>query len=129
MTQSGILQQQLYQQQVPFKLDTGAEVKAISHTMYKKLSNVKLERSSRSLATYVLGQFTGTLSTKICFFNNSAVKNLSSKLVGLPVILAFSLIVRVAEVIEDYSSVIQKKCPKMITGLGIMQGSTLLNYR
>ena len=46
-------------------------MKAISHTIYEKLSNVKLEQSSRSLVgparekLDVLEEFTVTLSTKM----------------------------------------------------------------
>ena len=41
---------------------------------------------------------------------------------GLPAILALNLVVRVAEVSEDYNSVIMQKYPKVFTGLGTMQG-------
>ena len=42
-----------------------------------------------------------------------------SNLLGLPAILALNLVVRVAEVSENYSSV---KYPKVFTGLGTMKG-------
>ena len=121
---------QLNQQQFTFKLDTGAEVTAISHTVYERLPNVKLQQSSRSLVgptrqkLEVLGQFSGTLSTNQCTSKQTifVVKNLRSNLLGLPAILALNLVVRVAEVSEDYSSVIMQKYPKVFTGLGTMQG-------
>ena len=105
---------QLNQQQVTLKLDTGAEVTAISHTVYERLPNVKLQQSSRSLVgptrqkLEVLGQFSGTLSTDQCTSKQTifVVKNLRSNLLGLPAILALNLVVRVAEVSKDYSSVI-----------------------
>jgi len=50
------------------------------------------------------------------------VKNLRSNLLGLPAILALNLIVRVAEVSEDYCAVMQKTYPKVFTGLGTMKG-------
>ena len=121
---------QLNQQRVTFKLDTGAEVTAISHTVYERLPNVKLQQSSRSLVgptrqkLEVLGQFSGTLSTNQCTSKQTifVVKNLCSNLLGLPAILALNLVVRVAEVSKDYSSVIMQKYPKVFTGLGTMQG-------
>ena len=60
---------QLNQQSVTFKLNTGAEVTAISHTVFERLSNVDLQQSIRSLVgpakqkLDVLGQFSGILST------------------------------------------------------------------
>ena len=131
VTQSGIhITAQLNQQEVCFKLDTGAEVTAISHTIYETLSNVRLEQSSKSLVgparqkLDVLGQFTGTLSTKTCTYKQIifVMKDLRSNLLGLPAIFTLNLIVRVAEVSKDYSSVIQKKYPKVFTDLGTMQG-------
>ena len=122
---------QLNQQHVTFKLDTGAEVTAISHTIYKeKLPYIKLQPSSKSLVgparqkLEVLGQFSGTLSTNQSTAEQTifVVKNLRSNLLGLPAILALKLVVRVAEVSEDYSSAILKKYPKVFTGLGTMQG-------
>ena len=143
MTQSGIRitvqlnQQQVCFKQVCFELDTGAEVTAISHTIYEKLSNVRLEQSSRSLVgparqkLDVLGQFTETLSTKTCTYKQTifVMKDLRSKLLGLPAIFTLNLIVTVAEVTEDYSSVIQKKYSKCLWILVPCKGSTLLNYR
>ena len=41
---------------------------------------------------------------------------------GLPAILALNLVVIVAEVSENYSSVIFQKYPKAFTGLGTMKG-------
>ena len=121
---------QLNQQQVAFKLDTGAEVIAISHTVYEKLPSVKLQQPSKSLVgptrqkLEVLGQFSGTLSANQYTYKQTifVVKNLRSNLLGLPAILALNLVVRVAEVSEDYSSVIMQKYPKVFTGLGTMQG-------
>ena len=53
-----------------FKIDTGAEVSAISETAFDRLPNVKLEKCSRKLygpamsPLYVLGQFTTSLTTQ-----------------------------------------------------------------
>ena len=121
---------QLNQQSVTFKLDTGAEVTAISHTVFERLSNVDLQKSTRSLVgpakqkLDVLGQFSGILSTDHCAAKQTiyVVNDLRSNLLGLPAILALNLVVRVAEVSENYSSVIFQKYPKVFTGLGTMKG-------
>ena len=92
------------QQQVTFKLDTGAKVTAISQTIYESLQNVKLQRSSQALMgpaqqkLQVLGQFTGTLSSKQNSSNQTifVVKSLRTNLLGLPAILALNLVTRIA---------------------------------
>ena len=72
----------------------------------------------------VLGQFTGTLSSKQNSSNQTifVIKDLHTNLLGLPAILALNLATRVAEVSDDYCLFIQKKYPKVFTGLGTMQG-------
>lgn len=113
-----------------FKLDTGAEVTAISQKVYDKLPNAKLQKSSRVLMgpaqqkLQVLGQFLGTLSVKQNTTNQTifVVKDLRSNLLGLPAIQALNLVTRVADVSADYSVVLQQKYPKVFTGLGTMQG-------
>ena len=121
---------QLNQQQITFKLDTGAEVTAVSQRVYESLPNVKLQKSSRALMgpaqqkLQTLGQFTGTLTVNQNSANQTifVVKDLRSNLLGLPAILALNLVTRVTEVSEDYSSIVQKKYPRVFTGLGTMQG-------
>ena len=72
----------------------------------------------------VLGPFSGILSTDRCTAKQTiyVVNNLRSNLLGLPVTLALDLVVRVAEVSEDYSSIALKKCPKVFMGLETMKG-------
>ena len=72
----------------------------------------------------VLGQFTGTLSSKQNRSNQTifVIKDLHTNLLGLPAILALNLATRVAEVSDDYCLLIQKKYPKVFTGLGTVQG-------
>ena len=67
--------------EVVFKFDTGAEVMAVSETVYQSLRNISLRKPTRSLVrpaqepVYV-------------------VRNLNSNLLGLPAILALNLIVK-----------------------------------
>ena len=71
-----------------------------------------------------MSEFTGTLSTKTGTSKQTifVVRNFCSNLLGLPAIRALDLLVRIAEVSEDYSSIIQKKYPNVFTGLGTVQG-------
>lgn len=83
-----------------FKLDTGAEVTAISEATYKKLDTLPLEKASNTLygpthqSLKVLEQFTGTLehqghsSTQTVF----VVQDLRSNLLGLPAIGSLQLL-------------------------------------
>ena len=83
-----------------FKLDTGAEVTAISEATYKKLDTLPLEKASNTLygpthqSLKVLEQFTGTLehqghsSTQTVF----VVQDLRSNLLGLPAIASLQLL-------------------------------------
>ena len=57
------------------------------------------------------------------------MRNLCSNLLGLSAIRALNLLVRVAEVSEAYSSVIQKKYPNVFTGLGTMQGEYIIKLQ
>ena len=89
--------------EVELKLDTGAEVTAISEATYKKLEAVPLEKTSKALdgpthqSLKVLGQFTGTLehqghsSTQTVF----VVQDLKLNLLVLPVIASLQILQRV----------------------------------
>jgi len=99
-------------QEVVFKLDTDAEVAAISDTVYKNLRNISLQKPSRSLVgpshhkLQVLGEFSATLSynRKCSQQQVYVIRNLQSNLLGLPAILSLNFIVRVTEVSDDYRS-------------------------
>ena len=91
---------------VPFKLDTGAEVTAITENAYKTLPNVTLQPTTKALhgparqSLHVLGQITtpithGKLSTVQTIF---VVRGLKNNLLGLPAITALRLLSRVESV-------------------------------
>ena len=89
--------------QIPFKLDTAAEVSAISKEAYRTLQKVSMQPPSKALcgptchSLKVLGQFTGTLkhqqlsSAQPIF----VVRGLKTNLLGLPAITSLQLLHRV----------------------------------
>ena len=93
---------------IQFKLDTGAEVTAISENTYRTLGRIKLQQPSRSLlgpvgqSLTVLGQFT----TKIAVRKRSArqtifvVRGLKNDLLGFP-----------RKKLENYTTAIRKRIP------------------
>jgi len=96
---------------VTFKIDTGAEVSAISETTLKQLQPVQLKKPSRNLygpamlRLEVIGQFTAMLTTynrTSCKQTVFVVKDLKQNLLGLPAITSLSLISRLNSV--DLSS-------------------------
>ena len=108
-----------------FKLDTGAEVTAISEEVYQMLPRVKLLKASKVLygptqqRLKVLGQFTAQLSVEERKSNQAVfvVRGLQRNLLGLPAIQALQLISRV-ETLETQETDIPKKFPKLFEGLG-----------
>ena len=107
----------------PFKLDTGAEVTAISLDTYHSLQNVELEKllsgpSRKPLK--VIGPFQGHFvhRTKQTSQSVFVVEGLKTNLLGLPTITALNLAVRV-DVITDVSEKdIPKQFPSLFQGLG-----------
>ena len=99
-----------------FKIDTGAEVTAISHKQYRKL-NVTLTKPSKVLygpanqSLPVLGEFVGTLTFRdmSCSQRIFVVTGLKNNLLGLPAIEALGLVVRIDTVSGDYKSKIVAK--------------------
>ena len=91
------------EKEISFKLDTGAEVTAISEETYRTLGGKPLEKPSKALygptcqSLKVLGQFTGTLehqkhSSPQTIF---VVHGLKTNLLGLPAITSLELLQRV----------------------------------
>ncbi|KAL5488539.1 hypothetical protein EMCRGX_G017493, partial [Ephydatia muelleri] len=116
-------------QLVQFKIDTGAEVTAISHKQYRKLKlNVTLTKPSKVLygpanqSLPVLGEFVGTLAfrDKSCSQRIFVVTGLKNNLLGLPAIEALGLVVRIDTVSGDYKSKIVAKYQSLFQGLGTM---------
>ena len=116
---------QLPQHVVQFKLDTGAEVSAISDTTFRSFKGHRLIQPSKSLygpacsALEVIGQFDGRLchgrkSTTQTMF---VVKGLRNNLLGLPAIVALNLVAQV-DTTTTASSNIVDKFPDLFQGLG-----------
>ena len=111
-----------------FKLDTGAEVTAISKKGFKALGSPKIEQPVRKLCgptnkpLKVLGRLTVSMSYK----NNSCeqdifvVSHLHHNLLGFPAIKALHLLTRV-ESINTMTS-IQQEFANLFTGLGTLEG-------
>ena len=110
---------------VCFKLDTGAEVTAISLNTFQILHNIKLTKPLKTLCgpsrakLNVIGQFQGTFTyaTRSTSQPVYVVKDLKSNLLGLPVITALRLVERL-DALTEVSEDIPKLFPTLFTGLG-----------
>ena len=115
---------QLQGETVRFKLDTGAEVTAISTEAHQHIGSPELSSSSRVLygparqTLKVLGQFQGTLRHHGHDFQEtiSVVDGLRTNLLGLQAITALRLIQRISIVTAEEE--IFKRFPKIFNGLG-----------
>ena len=115
----------LNNQAVEFKLDTGAEVTAVSEETYKRVHGKRLQRSMRVLygpsyqSLQVLGQFRGRLTVKNLSRQEPifVVRGLKNNLLGLPALTALKLVQRVE---STYSSLadVKKEFPQVFSGLG-----------
>ncbi len=109
----------------PFKLDTGAEVTAISEETYKTLPKVALQAPLKALygptchSLQVLGQFTGTLKHQQLSSSQPifVVRGLKTNLLGLPAITSLQLLHRVDATLAENSD-IQKQFANVFKGLG-----------
>ena len=110
---------------IAFKLDTGAEVTAISRRTFQKLHGTKLEKPSRLLHgpsqqdLKVVGQFSGNLSCKGRYTRQHifVIDNLRTNLLGLPAITALNLVTRVQAITGGKLNV-QQRFPRIFQGLG-----------
>ena len=113
---------------VEFKLDTGAEVTAITEDAWETLKDPTLQKPTRilygptSTALQVLGQFTGTLtngqrSSKKTIF---VVRGLKTNLLGLPAITSLQLIQRMDSTNATGDDRLMTKYPTVFTGLGTL---------
>ena len=119
---------QIGNRSLPFKVDTGAEVTAITESVYKDLTKIHLQKASKILhgptnqSLQVVGQFTtklvyGLRSTERIVF---VVRGLKNNLLGLPAITALQLM-SWAEAIRSPgvdATEIRGKYPKLFEGLG-----------
>ena len=110
--------------EISVKLDTGAEVTAISEETYQRLGRPELQQPSKVLfgparqTLDVIGQFAGTLK----WHNHTSqhtvfvVRGLRNNLLGLPAIISLQLLYRVNSV--DEGNDVRKRFPKVFSGLG-----------
>ena len=114
-----------------FKLDTGAEVTAISKKAFLSIENTpELHNSSRLLygpehkPLSVVGQFSATLQHEsddsTCNQQIFVVEGLTGNLLGLPAIVALGLIARVdnTEDVTNSTTELLDAYPKVFQGLG-----------
>ena len=114
-------------QNVPFKVDTGAEVTVISEK-YAKLLSQDLQPPSKRLhgpdrqPLSVMGEITTAMTYKDKQVTQTifVVRNLQHNLVGLPAIRALGILTR----IEAISVPIKEQFPSLFTGLGTFHGSS-----
>ena len=117
-------------QYLPFKIDTGADVTAISEESYKRIKGKggklvkpsKLLRGPSNQPLPVVGEFIGSLayegkSEKHQIF---VVKGLKNNLLGLPAIRSMGLVVRVNEVTSSYKDKILVQYSALFRGLGTL---------
>ena len=108
-----------------FKLDTGAEVSAITVETYRKL-NVKLAKPLKTLygpsqATLTVnGQFEGKLEHqgKQTIQLVYVIQNLQRNLLGLPAIEALNLVVKVDSMSKNTQCAVVEKFQSLFQGLG-----------
>eukprot|EP00731_Ephydatia_muelleri_P015748 Em0009g172a len=112
-------------QMLEFKLDTGAEVSAISDAAFKTLRGSKLKSPKKTLygpartPLKVIGQLEWELSHQGKTTNQPVyvVKDLKTNLLGLPAILALDLVARVEETVETLPHIVERY-PTLFQGLG-----------
>ena len=118
----------LANQTLEFKIDTGAEVTAISDAAFRALKGLKLDRPKKMLygpartLLKVIGQFEGELfyRGKTTRQNVYVVNGLRTNLLGLPAILALKLVAKLEETVEASLHTIVEKYPTLFQGLGSM---------
>ena len=117
--------------EIPFKLDTGAEVTAISKETWKVLGEPSLQPTDKQLfgpaqqRLTVVGHFRCHLSHKGKHSQHQAfvVDHLKTNLLGLPAITALHLAIRTDSLqMQSTADDIQDKFPKVFRGLGTLAG-------
>ena len=118
----------LASQTLEFKIDTGAEVTAISDVAFRAFKGFKLDRPKKMLygparnLLKVIGQFEGELchrgkTTKQKVY---VVKGLRTNLLGLPAIIALNLVAKLEEMVGASTHTVVEKYPILFQGLGSM---------
>ena len=114
---------QLLGRPLSFKLDMGAEVTAISKSVFRTLPQVELRPPNRALYGHnrkllsVLGQLEGTLShsDQTSLQTVYVVKGLGNNLLWMPTIQALHLVSRIDKTTSH--SEVKKTFPHLFTGL------------
>ena len=115
---------------LPFKLDTGAEVTAVSKEAWEMLERPALQPSRQQLfgpaqhPLEVMGQFRCHLTHggKEAHQQVFVVTNLQTNLLGLPAITALQLAARMDSCEAPSAAGWEKKFPKVFKGLGTLSG-------
>ena len=124
--------------QIPFKLDTGAEVTAVSQETWQMLGKPALQRPNKHLfgpaqqPLAVLGYFHCHLSHKGREASHQAfvVDHLKTNLLGLPAITALHLAARTDSLqAPTIAEKVHEKFPKVFQGLGTLAGHALFTPR
>ena len=118
---------QMEEKEVCFKMDTGAEVTAISEKTYQLLKKDKLSKPERILygpsrhPLPVVGQFRGHFAHKGKTTTQPVfvIRNLKNNLLGLPTMTALNLVARM-DTTTSYDESIVQQYPSVFTGLGDM---------
>ena len=113
-----------------FKLDTGAEVTALSEAALACLGEVKIHKPEKILCgpdrrpLDVIGCITATLAYKGWTSTQSiyVIRKLTNNLLGLPAIQSLHLLKQVEGMEVLSSKSIKKKFPKLFQGLGTLKG-------
>ena len=123
-----VVKLQLSGQSIAFKLDTGAEVSAITEDTYKCLGEPRLSKPSRVIygparqQLHVLGQFSarltkGTRSTDGLIY---VVRGLNLNLLSLQMLTALQLVRRVNTNESFGEQDVKKQFPTFFQGLGVL---------
>ena len=117
-------------QEIPFKMDTGAEVSVITEEVYKSLGRKAplLYKASRRLqgptgfSLKTLGEFKGTMekAAKKCQLPIFVVRGLRTNLLGLPAISALQLAARLDAVNATRGWDPKTSHPNLFKGLGTL---------
>ena len=109
-----------------FKLDTGAEVTAISETTFNRLQQPQLTNSQKKLygpskqQRKCIGEFAARIKhqDRITTQKVFVVKDLKINMLGLPAICALNLVTRIDATVMDSTIDYKKKFPALFKGLG-----------
>lgn len=110
------------------KMDTGAEVTAITEKTYKDVGSPKLHPPVKRLCgpshqpLNVLGKFSGTLSCndKSSTHTIYVLRNLKTNLIGLPAITSLRMATRIDSVSGNSKDQWKDELPEVFKGLGVM---------